>query len=124
MSSIKLSPKHGVNPSLTTCFYCGEPIGVALLGRIKDDAEAPRRICLDTEPCDDCKKHMAHGVILISVRDGESGPDPYRTGCFCVVTEDAISRWVNDAALLASILEKRVAFLPDETWDAIGLPRG
>lgn len=36
--SIKLSPKHGVNPSVTHCECCGKEIGVALFGRLKGDA--------------------------------------------------------------------------------------
>ena len=33
--SIKISPKHGVNPTIPRCFFCGkEKNMVALLGRI------------------------------------------------------------------------------------------
>jgi hypothetical protein len=38
--SIRLSEKHGVNPSLMLCFYCGEASGVALLGRLKGDQDS------------------------------------------------------------------------------------
>jgi hypothetical protein len=41
---IKLSPQHGVNPSIGVCFYCGEDSGEIILpGRLKGDVEAPRR---------------------------------------------------------------------------------
>lgn len=66
---IYLSPKHGVNPSLTQCFFCGEASGVALCGRLPSDAEAPYMMCIDREPCSECKEHMARGVILVSVQD-------------------------------------------------------
>lgn len=33
--SVRLSPKHGLNPSLVVCPICGEPISIALLGRLK-----------------------------------------------------------------------------------------
>lgn len=122
--SIRLSPQHGVNPSVMTCFYCGEAKGVALLGHIKGDKAAPRAACFDVEPCDTCAGHMKAGVLLISVRDGESGPDPYRTGGWCVIKEEALARILNNAALIADIAKKRVAFLPDQVWDAVGLPRG
>lgn len=42
---IHLSKKHGVNPSIEICAVCGKGIGVALLGRLKNDAEAPREVC-------------------------------------------------------------------------------
>ena len=70
---ILLSPKHGLNPSLDTCFWCGKSKGVALLGRIKksgdDDVEAPKELVMSLEPCDDCKKKFALGVHLIEVDD-------------------------------------------------------
>lgn len=123
MASIKLSPKHGVNPSVMNCFFCGEAKAVALLGRLKGDAEAPRQAVFDVDPCDKCTGYMAQGVILISVRNGESGPDPYRTGGWCVV-KDAALDFIKARELRADILSKRVAFIPDEVWDLVGLPRG
>ena len=51
---IRLSEKHGVNPSVMLCFLCGESYGVALLGKHKDehshDAEAPREGVYEMEP--------------------------------------------------------------------------
>lgn len=52
---IILSEKHGVNPSLLCCALCGKDIGIALMGRLKGDVEAPKRCC-DGRICDDCKK--------------------------------------------------------------------
>jgi len=72
MSSIKISPKHGVNPTIPVCFFCGKPKNeIALMGRMggKEDIEAPRNLVLDYEPCDECKEHMSKGVALIVVSD-------------------------------------------------------
>lgn len=69
--SIVLSPKHGVNPSLMQCFFCMGASGVALLGKLSGDEEAPRMICLDYQPCSECEEHMKNGVILVSVCDEE-----------------------------------------------------
>ena len=33
---IKLSPKHGVNPSMDLCFWCGQPKGLILCGRMHE----------------------------------------------------------------------------------------
>lgn len=66
--SIKLSPKHGVNPSVMHCFICGKETGVALLGKLKDDAEAPHDISNPNEICDDCKKQIEAGnKFLVAV---------------------------------------------------------
>ena len=35
--SITLSPKHGLNPSITHCECCGKEIGLALFGKMKGD---------------------------------------------------------------------------------------
>ena len=67
MSTIRLSEKHGVNPSMEICFFCNEAKGIALLGKLKDDAEAPREILIDYEPCDKCKETFKEGVTVVEV---------------------------------------------------------
>jgi hypothetical protein len=95
---------------------------------------------------------MKQGILLISVRDGEFDaiakdqesyklsydrasayerkhfrqfvPNPYRTGGWCVVKEDAVKRFVQPPELLADILRHRWSFIDDATWELIGLPRG
>ena len=125
MKDIRLSPSHGVNPSLEVCFLCQKDTGtISLMGRMRDDAQAPHKMTLNKEPCDECKKLMSMGVILISTKNGESGDNPYRTGGWCAIKEEAVQRMVSDTNVLASILKSRVAFLPDEVWDLLGLPRG
>jgi hypothetical protein len=127
--SIRLSPKHGVNPSLALCYLCQEETGdIILPGKLPDDAEAPRRAVWTREPCDKCKGWMDQGCIFISVRDGE--PDhvnPYRTGGWVVLKTEAVERMrevVKPESLIDHILQARVAFLEDATWNALGLPRG
>ena len=89
--SITLSPKHGVNPSVTHCECCGKEIGLALFGRLKGDAEAPRDVAMGL--CDDCKKVIdAQGLMIIEVRDGESGKNPYRTGRLVGIPKRECSR--------------------------------
>ena len=72
MSGIRISPKHGVNPSMSRCYFCdGEKNELILTGMLPGDAEAPREAVWNTEPCDQCKEYMKQGVIIISIRDGE-----------------------------------------------------
>ncbi len=109
MSSIKLSPKYGVNPTIPVCFWCGEERGeIALLGHIGDgrrheDIEAPRYAVLDYEPCDKCKCNMSHGFTLMEATQhpnrrtsvpAQSGI--YPTGNYVVVKPDAIHRIFGD----------------------------
>lgn len=67
MGGIPISPKYGVNPSCTICFFCGETTGIALLGRLKGDVEAPRYVLADYEPCDKCKERFEQGSLLLEV---------------------------------------------------------
>ena len=127
MTSITISEKHGVNPGLEQCFYCMKDVGVALFGKLEDDAEAPRRICFGPgNACDECKGYMEQGVILISVDESRSTDkdNPYRTGGWVVVRDKAIKRIIAPPELVRDVLKRRMAFVPDEAWDMLGLPRG
>lgn len=120
--SIRLSEKHGVNPTLGRCFYCGgETNEIGLLGRLPGDAEAPRRAVLSMEPCGTCAEHMKAGVI--EVRDGEEGENPYRTGAMSVMRDDAVRRLIQPPALADDVLRRRMCFVPAAVWTMLGLPR-
>ena len=103
--SIKLSPKHGVNPSVTHCECCGKEIGVALFGKLKGDKEAPRYVFMGR--CDDCQKVIdANGLMIIEVKDGETGKNPYRTGRIVGITKDAKERMFKDMNFPICYMEK------------------
>lgn len=104
-NGIKLSPKHGVNPTIPLCFWCGqEKNEIALMGHIGDgrkgeDIEAPRNMVLDYNPCDKCREQMALGVTCVEVVDippHENMPEfvdgHYPTGRWGVLTTDAVKR--------------------------------
>lgn len=76
---IKLSPKHGINPSILHCICCGKEYGVAMLGKLKGDQEASRDISKGL--CDDCEGVLKQGgAMFIEVLDGETDNNPHRTG--------------------------------------------
>lgn len=138
--SIRLDERHGVNPGLENCFFCNEPKGVILYGKIGNrmkealwkagaqsvGGEAPRGVILDQEPCSKCKEWMEKGIIFISVDEerSEDLQNPYRTGGWVVMSEDWVKRTFEPGELIDTVLKKRVAFMPDDAWDALGLPRG
>jgi len=116
--TLRLNKKHGLNPTVPTCFICGESKNeVVLLGASYKD-EAPMNMCLDKEPCDKCKDYMEKGVIFISVRDGESGDNPYRTGKFCVIKKN--SEFLD--VIKKDALKKGIVFVEDSMWKKLGLP--
>lgn len=98
-NDLKLSPKYGVNPTISACFFCGEDKGIALMGHIHEkdekgrsirgsDVEAPRRMVFDYEPCDKCKKKMAQGITIVEVNPP--------TGAFNVITKESFERVFRD----------------------------
>lgn len=99
MSKISISKEFGLNPTVETCFICGESIGVALLGTAYKDkdkdgkvAKAPPQVRCG-HACDGCSKIIADGgIFFIEVRDGETGDNPYRTGRVIAIKEDAVKR--------------------------------
>lgn len=92
---IILSEKHGVNASVTHCECCGKEIGIALFGKLKGDAEAPRDVYMGL--CDECQSVVDQdGLMIIEVRDGEKGDNPYRTGRITGITKDAKERVFKD----------------------------
>ena len=143
---MRLHRKHGLNPTMTTCYYCNEPSEIILVGadvkQFKDaglaseDGEMQRNIgVLNGRPCPKCESLMEQGVIMISIRDGQDAdidraneqhklPNPYRTGGWVVVRDEFITRLIKDVELRDSILKNRVVFIPDATWDMLKIPRG
>ena len=109
-NSIRISPKHGVNPTIPVCFFCGKTKNeIALLGKIggrNEDLEAPRECILDYEPCEECQGHMRNGVTLIEVSDrqpsdgrpaltAQNNQKVYPLGGWCVIKPEAFSRMTN-----------------------------
>ena len=93
--SIKLSKKHGANPTLLICPICKKDVGIGLFGRLKGDAEAPRKMY--GELCDDCKKEY---TVIIEV-DSETNKKP--TGrCAYIVKENLIKEYRNCERFLMS----------------------
>ena len=128
--SIRLSKKHGVNPSILVCPCCqsSEGMGLALLGRHTNkktrdyDAEAPRYV-LGNEPCDECKDYMKQGIIFIEVEDGSEGmKNPPRKSGFWVLREEAVKQMINPQ-LLEAVLKQRVTYIPESAANDLGLPR-
>ena len=109
--SIRLSPKHGVNPTIPRCFFCGkEKNEIALMGKLKNDAEAPKNCILDYIPCEECQKKFTAGILCVGVRT-EPYPDHrppiadglYPTGAYVVATEDFIRRIADEDTAAAAI---------------------
>ena len=112
--SIRLHPKHGLNPTVPICFYCQKEKGeVALLGAAYK-GEAPMHMVLDLVPCEKCKEKIGDGVILLEKHDREAKP----TGRFIVLRRESWSRYFNIPT------PQKMAYADRETFDMLvkGLP--
>ena len=124
-TGLKLSPKHGLNPTIAVCFWCGEEKGeIALLGHIGDgrkgeDIEANMYSVIDYEPCPACMAKMDAGFTVVeattSPNDITTVPIQegiYPTGRFVVITREAahkifrLEEGVTKAFLQADIFQK------------------
>ena len=117
--SIRISEKHGVNPSISVCFFCGgDKNEIILPGRLPNDRQAPMKAVWNKEPCDTCKEHMEQGIMLVSVKEGVDHENPYRTGKVAVIKEEVAKR------VFPTLGNSRFAYITDEAWEKIGLPIG
>jgi len=101
----------------TKCFLCGGIKELMISKNFKDLSKIDGAV-IDKEPCDECKKYMKEGVILISVKEGESGSNPFRTGGWVVLKKETLK----DIPLVEEVLKARVGFIPDPVWEQFGLP--
>ena len=107
--SIRLSKKHGLNPTIPICFFCKEHKNeIALMGALKGDIEAPKNLLLDYEPCDKCKEKFKEGVLIIEATqypNVENQPpiqkDAYPTGRYILVKPKALKEPYNKAGTTA-----------------------
>lgn len=127
-NSIPLSPKHGVNPCMPVCAFCGEDTGeIALLGKLKGDAEAPMRAIINWNPCKKCQENWSKGAALLRVTNTPPPGDPppmtekegvpiYPTGQYAVITTETAERIFE----LKEPLKKGIPLLVDaEVFDDI-----
>lgn len=126
--SIKISPKYGVNPSITKCFWCGgDKNELVLMGKLPGDKEAPMHCIMDYKPCDKCKEAWSKGITLIGVTQTATHKDQlpisrnqdgnvYPSGNLACITEEAVKRLFSDnktAEIRETLLKKRVAYFEE-----------
>jgi len=124
MARITLHKEHGVNPSLELCFWCGEAMGVALLGHNKGK-EAPRHIITGYEPCQTCKDGMAQGISFVECRQAalhEEQPEIQQglvpTGRWFVIKREAVPNILAEP-MLSQVLEKGKVFVDPQAFSQI-----
>jgi len=111
--------------AIPKCYFCGRDKNEIVMTSLLTEENAKRvkemhgRV-IDKEPCDECKKIMEQGVMLIKVREGD--PD-YRLGQLCALKDEAIEK-IFPEEQAKQLLKMRAGFIGEELWDMIGLPNG
>lgn len=121
-----MSKKDGSFVAIPKCYYCNESKNEILLHTQFKDISAAHNHIVDMEPCDKCKEFMQQGVILVSIKDGESQegdpPNPYRTGGWWVVREEAAKRIFEESNI--DFTKQRFIFIEDSVAEKVGLKKG
>ena len=131
-----MSDKGSFGVALTRCYFCQEGDRILINKALTSFAAARVRALdghtLDMEPCRKCADYMKQGVIVITVDSAKSAPNwnkepmpnPYRTGGWFVVKDDAIKRMCNVLTNGDSIrefaLKNRFLFIEHEAADKLG----
>lgn len=121
-----LNPKHGVNPTIRQCFWCGESTDEILLLGDAIKEQAPMHMVIDYEPCQHCVEAFEQGILIIEVSKTpvqDKQPDlggAYPTGAHWVVTEDCIERLLQ-ASTAKEILKTRRAMITKQDAVKLGL---
>jgi len=118
--------------ALTKCFYCGGPGDILLNRRPQHPSSVVRQAhgaVINMEPCNECKANMKLGIILIGVDDAKSDPgwnkqripNPYRSGLYVVVREEAFRRMIGESPARDYALQHRWMFIDEEAVTALRL---
>jgi len=126
--------------ALTKCFYCGESDRILLAKnyrRTKDgmepihDLEPLNGKAVDMEPCKKCSDLMAQGIILLGIDSKKSDPgwekeklpNPWRTGEFIVIKEEAFDRVFDGEEVNKFAHKHRFMFIERDALVALGLAK-
>lgn len=124
--------------ALTRCYFCGEPDRIMLATRYyrtKQGMEPSHDLgpmhdkIIDMKPCQECADWMKQGIILIGIdstksdpnRMKEEMPNPWRTGTFSVIKEEAFCR-IFHGELVELAKKCRFAFVEYKVLERLGLP--
>jgi hypothetical protein len=115
MTSIRLHPEFGVNPTIPICFWCQkEKHEVAMLGAAYK-GQAPKNMLLDFEPCDSCAEQMAKGITIIEAN--RYGNEPKYTGRWAVINPDYLSEVFQPESLVEEVRKVRKALMEVEAFE-------
>ena len=125
---IKVSEKHGINPTIPICFWCGEDKNeIVLLEKLPGDVEAPMHMWIpgDYEPCEKCAELRKQGIDIVEVNEKPVIGEPqqpyygyFPTGRHFIIKDEAAKR-IFLSPMIEQLVEKRMGFVDKETMDIL-----
>lgn len=121
--------------ALTRCYFCGDGNEIIMNTRFTPSAAAHVKTAhnkvLNMHPCPKCEGLMKQGIILITVDEAKSAkdwakeeiPNPYRTGGFFVLKEEAVERLFDNPTAVAFAKKHRWLFIAHEVAEHLGMFR-
>lgn len=80
---------NGMGVALDHCRICAADIGIVLYGKQKGHEDEDCKNVCTGHLCEKCQKVLdMKGCVIIEVKDGETGNNPYRTGRIVGVNEE------------------------------------
>lgn len=134
MSKVRDEDKLGVAVVKEACRICGKSydgplilntrLSVPMADKVK--ALHGKTVGFMKEPCDECKEFMKQGIIVVGIDESKTDDksNPWRTGNFWVMKEEAIKRMLKDDVedFRADVLKKRVMFIDIKIAAQMGFP--
>jgi hypothetical protein len=124
--------------ALTKCFYCLEGDRILLaknyyqtkkgMQPTKDLAPLDGKV-IDMEPCQKCADWMKQGIIMIGIDaakskpgwEKEKRPNPWRSGGWAVLKEEAFRRLFDDEKIVEFALKHRFMFIEHDVMVMTGM---
>lgn len=133
-----MNSKRGEFVALSKCFFCGQDSDILLHKNMRDISHLNGKV-ISMQPCSQCERFMEKGIILLGIDEdkSESGwnhppsrlsererrgwmPNPYRTGAFVVIKDDALEDAVNQPELFQWAKKHRWMFIAHEALVRMG----
>lgn len=129
-----MGPKS-LGVALTKCYFCGKGDKIVMNAVLTPERAAKveklNGMITDMDPCNECRGYMKKGIIIIGIdskksepnwhlpREGEM-PNPYRSGSFIVLREEAVRRMFNgEGGARDFALKHRWVFVEEEVCEML-----
>ena len=130
----RLEQTKKANAALTKCYFCLKDFQILLARKYTQQGEPLTDLAplngkvIDMSPCNECSDHMKQGVVLLSIDNSKSDkdwhrqkmPNPYRTGGYFVLKDEAIKRIFSEKMSTWAI-KHRWIFAEHEACERLGL---